>query len=53
MLLTSAKGFAVRFTEDRVRPMGRTAGGVRGIILREGDRLVGMVTFAARRRRRR
>jgi DNA gyrase subunit A len=46
VLLTSAKGFAVRFTEDKVRPMGRTAGGVRGIALREGDRLVGMVTFA-------
>ncbi|MBA3397776.1 MAG: DNA gyrase subunit A [Deltaproteobacteria bacterium] len=45
VLVTSAKGFAVRFTEDRVRPMGRTAGGVRGINLREGDRLVGMVTF--------
>ncbi|MDX2094162.1 MAG: DNA gyrase subunit A [Kofleriaceae bacterium] len=46
VLLTSAKGFAVRFMEDKVRPMGRTAGGVRGISLREGDRLVGMVTFA-------
>ena len=46
VLITSARGFAVRFTEDRVRPMGRTAGGVRGISLREGDRLVGMVTFA-------
>ena len=46
VLLTSAKGFAVRFTEDRVRPMGRSAAGVRGISLREGDRLVGMVTFA-------
>jgi DNA gyrase subunit A len=45
VLLTSAKGFAVRFTEDKVRPMGRTAAGVRGISLREGDRLVGMVTF--------
>ena len=45
VLLTSARGYAVRFTEDKVRPMGRTAGGVRGISLREGDRLVGMVTF--------
>ena len=45
VLLTSAKGFAVRFMEDRVRPMGRTAGGVRGISLREGDRLIGMVAF--------
>jgi DNA gyrase subunit A len=46
VLVTSAKGFAVRFTEDRARPMGRTAGGVKGITLRTGDRLVGMVTFA-------
>ncbi|MBA3456121.1 MAG: DNA gyrase subunit A [Deltaproteobacteria bacterium] len=45
VLLTSAKGFAVRFTEDRARPMGRTAAGVRGISLREGDRVVGMSTF--------
>jgi DNA gyrase subunit A len=45
VLLTSAKGFAVRFTEDRVRPMGRTASGVRGISLRADDRLVGMSTF--------
>jgi DNA gyrase subunit A len=45
VLLTSAKGFAVRFTEDRVRPMGRTAAGVRGISLRADDRLVGMSTF--------
>jgi DNA gyrase subunit A len=45
VLVTSAKGFAVRFTEDKARPMGRTAAGVRGINLREGDRLVGMVTF--------
>jgi DNA gyrase subunit A len=45
VLLTSAKGYAVRFQEDRVRHMGRTAAGVRGITLRQGDRLVGMVTF--------
>jgi DNA gyrase subunit A len=45
VLLTSRNGFAVRFRDDRVRPMGRTAGGVRGITLREGDRMVGMVTF--------
>jgi DNA gyrase subunit A len=45
VLLASAKGFAVRFTEERVRTMGRNAAGVRGISLREGDRLVGMCTF--------
>jgi DNA gyrase subunit A len=45
VLVTSASGYAVRFREDRVRPMGRDARGVRGIAIREGDRLVGMCTF--------
>jgi len=45
VLLASAKGYAVRFTEERVRTMGRSAAGVRGISLREGDKLVGMCTF--------
>jgi DNA gyrase subunit A len=45
VLLASAKGFACRFTEDKVRAMGRNAAGVRGIALREGDRCVGMLTF--------
>jgi DNA gyrase subunit A len=45
VLLTSAKGFSVRFMDERVRPMGRTAGGVRGMTLTEGDRMVGMVAF--------
>jgi DNA gyrase subunit A len=45
VLLASAKGFAVRFMEDRARAMGRNAAGVRGIALREGDRVVGMATF--------
>src|ERR1041384_8303858 len=45
VLLPPARGFAVRFTEDRVRPMGRTAAGVRGISLRADDRLLGMCAF--------
>jgi DNA gyrase subunit A len=35
-------GKAIRFPEDDVRPMGRTAYGVRGIQLREGDEVVAM-----------
>ncbi len=35
-------GMAIRFTETDVRPMGRTAYGVRGISLREGDTVVAM-----------
>jgi DNA gyrase subunit A len=45
VLLASAKGFACRFTEEKVRAMGRNAAGVKGISLREGDRCVGMQTF--------
>jgi DNA gyrase subunit A len=45
VLLVSANGMSVRFMDGRVRPMGRDARGVRGMDLREGDRLVGMVTF--------
>ncbi len=45
VLLMSATGQAVRFREDKVRPMGRDARGVRGINLRGGDRLVGMAAF--------
>jgi DNA gyrase subunit A len=35
-------GVAIRFPEGDVRPMGRTAYGVRGISLREGDEVVAM-----------
>lgn len=34
-------GYAVSFSEDAVRAMGRTAAGVRGIRLREGDYVIG------------
>jgi len=35
-------GMAIRFTESDVRPMGRTAYGVRGITLRDDDEVVAM-----------
>lgn len=42
MILATQKGMAIRFAEKEVRPMGRTARGVRGIRLAGGDSLVGM-----------
>jgi DNA gyrase subunit A len=43
ILIGTRNGWAVRFPEEKVRPMGRTARGVRGIRLREGDdAVVGM-----------
>jgi DNA gyrase subunit A len=44
VFLASHEGMAVRFDEEDVRPMGRTAYGVRGINLEEGDYVVGMAT---------
>ena len=42
LILATANGFAVRFTEANVRPMGRTARGVRGITLRGDDYVTGV-----------
>ncbi len=42
VLLGSREGQAIRFPEADVRPMGRTAYGVRGISLRENDEVVAM-----------
>ncbi len=46
VLLATRDGRALRFNESRVRAMGRTARGVRGVSLREGDKLIGCETFA-------
>ncbi len=41
VLMSTAHGQGLRFHESEVRPMGRSARGVRGIRLRGGDALVG------------
>ncbi len=41
VMLGTKDGMMIRFAEDDVRPMGRTAHGVRGMKLREGDAVVG------------
>ncbi len=43
VMLFSDEGKAVRFAEDDVRPMGRTARGVRGMRLPEGQRVIAML----------
>ena len=42
LMIATAQGQAVRFSESNVRAMGRTARGVRGIKLREGDYVAGV-----------
>jgi DNA gyrase subunit A len=42
VFLGSAFGKSIRFHETDVRPTGRVAGGIRGMSLESGDRIVGM-----------
>lgn len=42
IFMASAKGQAILFQETNLRPMGRTAAGVRGILLRGDDYAVGI-----------
>lgn len=44
ILMANRSGRAIRFPEEKVRPMGRTAAGVRGMRLdNDEDRVVGMI----------
>lgn len=46
VLVASKSGKLVRFEEEKTRPMGRTASGVRGITLaEENDEVIGMVSI--------
>ena len=40
IFMVARSGMTIRFNEDDVRPMGRNAGGVRGMKLRPGDEVV-------------
>jgi DNA gyrase subunit A len=43
VMIAAREGKAIRFPEDIVRPIGRTAAGVRGITIADSDEVVGMV----------
>ncbi|MEK7168068.1 MAG: DNA gyrase subunit A, partial [Patescibacteria group bacterium] len=42
IILATKKGQSIRFKENDVRAMGRTASGIRGIRLKKGDEVIGM-----------
>lgn len=44
IIIAAKGGKAIRFEEEKVRAIGRTGAGVRGISLDEGDEVVGMLT---------
>ncbi len=41
VIIGTGDGMCIRYSEEELRPMGRSARGVRAITLREGDRIVG------------
>lgn len=43
IMIATKNGQAVRFQEEKVRPMGRNSQGVRGVSLQDDDEVVGMV----------
>jgi len=43
ILLASSAGKLIRFNESHVRPMGRTARGVRGLRLKKGEKLISLM----------
>ena len=43
ILLASSAGKLIRFNESHVRPMGRTARGVRGIRLKKDEKLISLM----------
>jgi len=45
IVLGTWNGMAIRFTEELIRDMGRTAAGVRGVRLGKGDSVIGAVTL--------
>ncbi|MEK6756772.1 MAG: DNA gyrase subunit A [Bacteroidota bacterium] len=45
IIVGTREGIAIRFLENEVRAMGRTAAGVRGMKLSKGDKVVGVVNL--------
>ncbi len=45
VMAVTREGKGIRFTEEDMRPMGRTARGIRGIKFNEGDELVDLATI--------
>jgi DNA gyrase subunit A len=45
IIMAIKSGRAIRFNEEKVRPMGRNASGVRGVSLPENGEVIGMITI--------
>lgn len=47
ILMAIQSGKAIRFPEEKFRPMGRTASGVKGMTVPEGEKVVGLICAPA------
>jgi DNA gyrase subunit A len=45
VLIASAQGFGIRFSEQDIRDMGLQAAGVRGMSLAQNDKVIGLITL--------
>ncbi|MGE0560585.1 MAG: DNA gyrase subunit A [Flavobacteriales bacterium] len=45
IIMAIKSGRAIRFNEEKVRPMGRNASGVRGVTIPENGEVIGMITI--------
>jgi len=52
ILLVTQKGQAIRFSEENIRPLGRTASGVRGIKLTPEDKVISLLNITPEEKKR-
>jgi len=47
IILVTEEGYAIKFTFDDIKPIGRLTSGVKGINLRDGDGITGAINFSS------
>lgn len=47
IILVTEQGYAIKFTFDDIKPIGRLTSGVKGINLRDGDGITGAINFSS------
>ena len=48
IILVTEQGYAIKFTFNDIKPIGRLTSGVKGINLREGDGVTGVINFSSK-----
>ena len=48
IILITEQGYAIKFTFDDIKPIGRLTSGVKGINLRDGDGITGAINFSSK-----